>query len=205
MPFTTPTLTDMQTALSLRLGDPSMVRWTQNELTTYIYEALRTWNAWTAYWRDQATFNTTMLQAFYDLPTVLPTLRAYTVTNWQLVTDLQYALIEPPAPGGTWTGTEQFDLSVLTTAIRRRRSQFFRETGAVLTRSETTYAAPPASGRVDLDESVLIPRRAAWRPTATQLLQPLLITDEWSANHYQPNNWLTSTLSPFAYSLTDEP
>ena len=205
MPFTTPTLAEAKTALAARLFDPNRVRWVGAELTLYIQEALRTWNAWTAYWRDSATFNTVMLQAFYDLPTVIPTLRGQTLTTWNLVTDLQYALLEPAAAGGTWTGTAQFDLDVLSAAIQRRRDQFLRETGAVLTRTETNYPAPPASGKLDLDEAVLIVRRAAWRPTATQLLQPLIRTTNWAADHYAPTTWLTSTQAPSAYATSDVP
>src|SRR5262245_51909760 len=103
-----------------------MVHWSGDELAAYLREALRTWNAWTAHFRDQGSFQTVMAEPFYDLPTELPTLRGYTVTNWALVADLQYALMEPPAPGGTWTGTDQFTLEQLSNAIQRRRDQFLR-------------------------------------------------------------------------------
>lgn len=204
MPYTAPTLAQAQTALAARLNDPGNVRWVAAELTLYIREALRTWNAWTQHFRDQGSFPTVMGQAFYDLPTELPTLRGYTVTNWDLVTDIQYTLLEPPAPGGTWTGTDQFTLDQLSTAIWRRRDQFLRETGSVLTRAETAYAAPAASGRLDLDEAVLQVRRAAWRPDATMTLLPLTRTDEWAANNFNPA-WPSSTVAPFAYSVSVTP
>src|SRR5262245_8812169 len=124
MPYTQPTLVQARAALASRLNDPGMVQWVSNELDGYLREALRTWNAWTLTFRDQGSFVTTLAEPFYDLPTQLPLLRAYTVTNWDLVTDLQYALIEPAAPGGTWTGTEQFSLDQLSVAIQRRRDQF---------------------------------------------------------------------------------
>lgn len=204
MPYTAPDLTAAQAALANRLNDPGMVRYVSAELTIYIREALRTWNSFTSHFRDQAGFSTTMLQAFYDLPTEIPTLRAYSVTNWDLVAELQYALLEPAAAGGTWTGTDQFTLTQLSTAIQRRRDQFLRETGQVVTRQEIVYAAPASDGRIDLPEDVLQVRRAAWRPSATGLLIPLTRTDEWAGTNFGPA-WTACTASPFAYSVSVTP
>lgn len=199
MPYTAPTFLQAKTALALRLNDPNKVHWLDAELGVYIIEALRTWNAWTAHWRDQSSFNTTPLTAFYDLPTVLPALRGQTVTNWNLVADLQYALLEPAAAGGTWTGTDQFTLAQLTAAIEGRRDQFLRETGAVLTRTVTAYAAPAVSGRLALNEAVLQVRRAAWVPATAPLVWPLYRTDEWASTHYSPA-WRSSSQLPANYS-----
>jgi hypothetical protein len=207
VPYTQPTLADAKIALASRLNDQSQVRWTNAQLAVLLTEAIRTWSAWTQHWRDQGSFTVDQPAPdpvpFYDLPTELPALRGQTVTNWDLVTDLQYALLEPVAPGGTWTGSDQFDLDQLSTAIQRRRDQFLRETGAVVTRTVTAMTSP-ASGRLSLDESVLIVRRAAWRPTASQFLLPLRRTDEWAGNHFMPA-WPSSTLAPFAYSTTVTP
>ena len=203
MPYSLPSLAQAQTALASRLNDPNHVHWVADELTVYLREAIRTWQAWTFHFRDQGSFATTF-DTFYDLPTVLPSLRGYTVTNWELVTDIQYALMEPPAAGGTWTGTDQFTLDQLTTAIQRRRDQFLKETGIVLTRSVTTYVAPPASGRIALDETVTQVRRAAWRPVATMTLQALQRTTEWSGSNYGPT-WTTSLQQPMWYSVSVVP
>jgi hypothetical protein len=204
VPYSQPTFAEAVIALSSRLNDPLNVRWLVPECQGYLIEALRTWNAWTAHWRDQGSFVAIMAQPFYDLPTVIPTLRGMTVTNWDLVADLQAALLEPQAPGGTWTGTDQFTLEQLTLAIQRRRDQFLRETGAVLTRTETFYAAAVATGRYALDEHVSIVRRAAWRDATTQILYPLLVTDEWAGTHYQPT-WPLSAQPPQAYSVSVVP
>lgn len=204
MPYTLPTLAQAQTAVAARLNDPGFIHWTAAELTVYLREALRWWNAATAHWRDQAPFSTVALTSFYDLGTVLSTLRGRTVTNWDLITDLQFALLEPPAAGGTWTGTDQFNLAVLSAAIQRRRDQFLRDTGAILTNAVTAYTPPPASGRLALDEAVLAVRRAAWDPTGSPTLQPLMRTDEWAGTHFAPV-WLQSTDLPFAYSVSAVP
>jgi len=204
VPYTLPTLTDAQTALANRLNDQFNTRWPAAELTQYLREALRTWNAWTQFYRSQESFITAPPAVYYDLPTVAPTTRGYTVTTWDLVADLQVALLEPVAPGGTWTGTDQFTLDQLVTSLQRRRDQFLRETGAVLSISTTNYAAPDPSGRLDLDESISVIRSAGWLTTATGLRQPLMRTDEWAGTNYQPL-WSTSPRAPFAYSVSVVP
>lgn len=203
MPYTQPTLAQARTALAARLQDGAQVRWIAAELDLYLREALRTWNAWTSFYRDRDTFTTTLAEPFYDLPTVLPTLRGYTVTTYEIVTALQYALLEPPTPGA-WTGTDQFTLGQLYSAVARRRDQFLQDTGIVQTRTVTSYGAPPASGRLPLSEDVLLVRRAAWRPDGTQFQQPLLVSDDWSANHYTPA-WPVSVAPPSAYSVSTVP
>ena len=203
MAYTTPTLAQAKADLASRLNDPSFIHWVEAELTVYLQEALRWWNAATAHWRTQDDFTGVMSTSFYDLGTEIPDLRELTVTNWDLVTDMQYALLEPAAAGGTWTGTDQFSLAKLSTAIQGRRDQFLRETGSILTNA-VTAVTPPASGRITLDEAVLTVRRAAWKPTASQLLQPMLRTDEWAANQFSPG-WLQATELPFYYSVSVAP
>lgn len=203
MPYTQPTLVEAQVALASRLNDTGFIRWLAPELAGYLTEALRTWQVWTSFYRDQGFFNTVATEPFYDLPTEIPTLRGYTVTNWDLVTDLQFALMEPAPAGGTWTGTDQFDLAQLNSAIQRRRDQFLRETGCVITRT-TTSLTPPVGGRIPVDEAVSIVRRIAWRPDATMLTTPLTRATEWAANNWSPA-WAQSTQDPYAYSVTTVP
>jgi len=202
VPYTAPTFAEAKTALASRLNDPDKVHWIDDELGVYIVEALRTWNAWTAHWRDRAVFTTTQNEAFYDLPTEIPTLRGYSVTNWDLIRSMQYKLIEPATPTA-WSGTAQFTLEQLINAIQRRRDLFLQLTGTVVTRTQTVET-PPANGRIDLDESVMTVRRAAWRPTATQFLRPLIRTDEWGASHYSPA-WTASTRPPSSFSVSATP
>lgn len=203
MPYTAPTLAEARTALALRLDDASMVRWIAAELDVYLVEALRTWQAWTAHWRAPAVFNTDG-STFYELGAVLPTLRAMTVTNWDLVAAIEYHLLEPPTPTA-WTGTAQFTLPQVTTAIQRRRDLFLALTGAVLARTVTAYAGVnlPADGALPLDASVMQIRRAAWRPAATGFLAVLPRADEWGGDHFKPD-WRTRG-TPQAYSTAGAP
>lgn len=187
MAFTAPTLTAALATLSERLTDPLNVRWTLPELTIYLQEAIRTWSAWTACYRDRGTVDLTIAQTFFDLPTVLPALRGQTVTAYDLITAIEYHLLEPATPG-TWTGSDQFDLTRICQALQRRRDRFIQETGAVLTVSQVDYTVT-ATGRYALDEAIQVIRHASWKDTATQLALPLLRTDEWSAQMYAPTTW----------------
>jgi hypothetical protein len=169
------------TALSLRLEDPMFVHWTQAELIRYTNEALRTYNALTQWSRAQASFEAIAGQPFYDLPTMIPNLRAYSVYDQDLLQDLDYALLEPPS-ANQWIGSEMFTLAGITTALQTKRDQFLRETGAVLTR-ELQATTIPVSGRVSIPVDVITIRRMAWVTTGGSIT-PLRRTDEWAMSAF---------------------
>jgi hypothetical protein len=204
------TLLEARTALAARLVDPGLVRWVADELDLYLREALRVWAALTASVRDTDSFTATLAEPFADLPTVLPALRAHTLTLWDLIRPIQYQLLEPPTNAdGLWTGSARHfadtadALAVIASALVRRRDQFLGDTGAVLTRTVTAVPVPPADGRLALGDDLLAIRRAAWRPDPTQILRPLLRDDEWSGTHYRPA-WPTPG-TPLAYSTAVTP
>jgi hypothetical protein len=205
MPFTQPTLTQAVADLSARLSDPANVTWVADELTLYLQEAISFWQSATSLWRDRGTIAVAPPNTFYDIPTELPALRGQTVTNWDLVTQLEYMLLEPAAPGGTWMGSQQFTLAQINGALERRRDMFLRETGAVVTRSTLAVAAPAASGRIAFSEDLLVLRRLAWTPDAIPVTTPLIRDDAWSAQHYAPR-WTTDVLTePYTYGTSDTP
>ncbi len=188
------TLDDALDALAARLEDPARVHWTTAELQRYINEALRTWSAYTQYYRSREDFTSTPFQAFYDLPTVIPTTRAYTVTDVDLVLDIEYMLMEPPTPAA-WTGTEQFTLEDIVRAIRQARDQFLRETGSVLTHSVTPAVTPSSAGRISVSSDVLQIRRAAWIMASGSVV-PLKREDEWAMTSYALKSWQAPTQNP---------
>ncbi len=185
-------LQDFIDALADRLEDPTFVHWTAVELQRYIIEALRTYQALSQSLRNRGVFLATQAEPFYDLPTVLPTLRGYNVTDLDLILDLEYALMEPPALG-TWTGSIQFTLADLVAAVQRRRDLFLRETGAVLTR-EVRAVTPPVTGRITFPNDVITIRRAAWISSAN-VVTPLQRDDEWGMNKYMPT-WPQASVNP---------
>jgi hypothetical protein len=199
MPYATTTRTAAIDALAARLADPPFVRWSSLELQGYLVEALRVWQALTAGMRDTAVVPLTPGVAFYDLTTTIPALRGFSVLDTDLITEIEYHLLEPPTPL-LWTGSEQFTLDDLVAALQRRRDQFLRETGMLITPLTLPVIGPPPDGRVPLDERIITLRRAAWIATDGSIT-PLLRDDEWAFTHYQIDWVQHPTRPPKAYSL----
>lgn len=203
MPYTNTTLAAARTLLAERLSDPAMVRWTSVELTRLIADSLRTWNAYTSSFRQPVTFATVVGQAFYDLPTVAPAARAYTLTVQDLTARIQDALLEPPTPAA-WSGTAQFTLADVTDALNHRRDQFLLETGAILTATTVAVGAAPPQGRIALPETFSTIRRVAWQDTGGTIT-PLYRGSEWGAQAYEPGWVQAPTRPPLAYSVSTVP
>ena len=151
-------------ALAQRLNDPGNVQWADAELGLYINEALTEWQALTGYSRARGTFNLSTGVPFYDLTTLLTggggnLLLAMSVTDAQVVTLIEYMLLEPPTI--PWTGTTQFTLAELTAALQQTRDNFLVETGSVITHSTVNVPSPPL-GRFQIDDHVIDVRRLAW-------------------------------------------
>lgn len=191
--------------LGARLSDPGEVRWTKPEKLIYLQEALRTFNALTGHFRDQATFNTVENRPFYDLSTVIPKQCGYAVHDSDLITVLQYHLLEPVNPL-VWAGSDQFTLEDVVTAIQRRRDQFLLETGIVVRRNLYPIQPPP-DGRIVLDQAIATVRRVAWI-TSDDVVTPLLRDDLWSLTHYTPA-WVQDPNrppeEPSVYSVGETP
>lgn len=147
--------------LAARLNDAGKLYWVDDELATCLSEALRTWQALTGYWRDRQTFALAALAPFYDIPSALPSLLAYTVTDRDLVGAIQYHLLEPKNTAG-WSGTEMWTLDDLTQALQRQRNQLLVDSACRLVRDNTTYLVAAGASRVDLADTVIDIRRAAW-------------------------------------------
>src|SRR4029453_7370500 len=67
VPDQTTSLTRAVADVAGRLADPGFVRFSAAEVTTYVLEALRTWNALTGHFRSHGTFETVNGQPFHDL------------------------------------------------------------------------------------------------------------------------------------------
>lgn len=203
MGYTTTTLADVQALLGARLMDPSFVRWTTPELTIYIQQALRTWNALTSSFRDTSTFQTTVSEPFYDLPTVLPNLRAQTYTALDAINEIAYHLLEPPLVGGLWQGSTQFTLPQIVDALTLSRDAFLLQTMAVVTRSMQVQSFNP-QGLVVLNEDVINVRRLAWK-TPDGIITVLKRDDSWGLTNYGPREFAPVSRPPRAYSVGGAP
>lgn len=211
------TYAQARTDILQRLNDPAGVYWLNNatafnEVGQSIKEALRTWNSITGYWRNRALFNTTANTPFYDLTSVLnPAIRAYTVTDREIIASMQYRLSEnlgQPATGDTWTGTSMFSLSDLVASLQEQRDAFLEETGIVLSVS-TEVCAPPGARYGFSNDSVIDVRRMAWidplsKPNAN-FKSVLWRQDEFQMTAYNPNWSVSQGINPQSYSLAASP
>lgn len=234
LPYSYSTLADAvnQLAGRLYLSQANVTNgtgfWTAAELTLYIQESLQTWNAYAQYWRGDFTFNVTASgfgwgeggyggggyggggtgsSTWYDLTQVANTLRPYTVTDVDLYTIMEYHLLEPPT-GAVWTGTDQFQISDLMSAVQRRRDEMLSTTGCTITLS--TLPTTPAQTRNYLNDSILDVRRIAWFPTPvsqsdTAVPNVVWPEDVWSFEAFQDGYTTSPQGTPTSYAMSSQP
>ncbi len=202
----------MKTALAARLGDTGKVFFVDAELELYCKEALYNFQALSGYWRDRFTFQTVANTPFYDISAVTGSLLAPSIKDVDLLTQIQYHLIEPV--GTTWTGSTQFTLADIVDAMERRRNQFLVETGMVLTQQTLPWPSPPIS-RAALDEKTIDVRRAVWKKALDNTRTTLWRTDEFAANAARygwsqnpadpPESYSTAATPPITLQLVPPP
>jgi hypothetical protein len=197
-------LGDLDTALAMRLYDVTGQFWPQAERFLYINEALRTWNALTGYWRGDFTFQLQSGTQWYDITdqVAMPnTLRPLTVTSAQLLTLLEYHLLEPPVGAGAWTGSAQFTLADLQTALQRRRNECVGLSGCSITR----LLMPTAAIRTALPSTVIDVRRIAYIPADGAPTVVLWPDDSWAEEQFDDGYTTRVAGVPSVYSLSTEP
>jgi len=182
--------------------------WADTELGLILAEALRTYGSITQFWKERGVFNTVSGTAFYDLTVQLPSLLGMTITDRDMILQLQYALMENQAISSqsSWLGTEQFTLDDLTQALQRRRNQLLVETGIMLTNSQP--AVPPSPiGRVPLSENVIDVRWASWvglSDAGAAVYRQLQRSDEFGLNAFS-RGWALNAGRPTQYSVAITP
>lgn len=201
MAYTYITWSALKSALALRLTDSGNAYWSEAELGVYLTEALRTWGLLTGYWRDSGLLATVNTTAFYDITSIQNAggeeLLSYTVTDQDIVTLIQYHFLEP-ATGNSWTGSEQFTLADLTSAIQRRRDQLLIDTACRITHTEG-IATSPGDRSVFLDQSVASFRRLAFIDSSG-VAHPLVPDDIMSQRNYDALGSVTPSV-PYSYSF----
>lgn len=216
MPYTQYTQSTLAAEIANALNDPQYIFWTLAEITDAINEALLTWGAMTAYWRERGTFNTdpTATDQFYDLSTELPTLRSRALTFDQYAKSIQYLLNEPAAGVSGAGMTEQFNIGQITNALIRRRNGFAIDS-KLPSIVVDNYAGPvfPAS-KVFLPQTTALIEHLYWRDTASGLFYTLRKEDPWAVQSHQylwtlepglPSYFLTIETRPLEVQLVPPP
>lgn len=171
MSYTYLTYVQSRTALAARLYDTSKRHWLDAELGLYIVEALRVWNALTAFWINDYALSISPTDPFWFSTNVAGSPRVYSVTDANLITLSQYHLLEPPAGLATWTGTPMFQLSDLTAALNRRQDEILQLTAGNMSQL-FPVAFTPGTSRISLADNILDVRRARFVPTGPFLSGP---------------------------------
>lgn len=215
MPYSYVTLAQAQTDLVSRLYDPQgqfgggSWFWSSSELTSFIQEALRTWNAFANYFRSEFAFQLSQGVVWYDITntTTAPnTLRAQTLTDNSLIQAIELHLLEPTTPNYplVWTGSSQFNVSQIVTSLNSSRQEILGTTGCQITRS----LIPSTIGRIFMSDTTIDIRRIAWLPVAGfgfPSASPLYLADIESEQNFDPG-WTTKPQGqPTQYLVSTEP
>jgi|ERR1700733_2689488 len=195
------TLAIADAALSARLylpADPNQQFWSQAERLLYLQEAIREWNALAAYWRGDFQFPSQANVAWYDLTTVVGTLRPVTLTPSLLYTIILYHLLEPP----TGSVSAQFSATDLSNAVNQRLNELLGTTGCFITHS----TIPAAPGRTALAANTLDLRRLAFIP-AMGFGSPSTLweDDSWAWQAFEPNYTTMPPGIPSTYARSTQP
>jgi len=208
MPYTHTTWTQLQTQLSLRLFDAANIFWTATEVEIWLTEALRTFGLCAGFWRERGSLATSANTAFYDLPTNLTNgaelILAYSVTDQDIIEELEYALLESAASQSTWGGTQMFTYNDLANAVQNRLNQFLSDTGIVVNRSVINVASP-SIGRQSLNQDTIDVRRAAWIGAPPENYYVNLWREDERTLTAADQTWSVNSGTPEEYSIMAPP
>lgn len=196
MSYTYITETDAETELSRRLQDTAFIQWTQAELALYLAEAIRVWNALTEVAQDSMTFSLVAGTNWYDLSTQSGTVVGMTITDYNLVSEIEYHLLEPQATT-TWIGSAQYGIAQIFSTLQNVRDEVLGLTGCVLTVSTISGGT---STRITLPDTTLAVRRVRCIPVSTYSSVVLTEATEASKYHFNPG-YLTNATIPQNYIL----
>lgn len=209
MPYTSITLLEARNTLAsmlyLRSPVASQQFWVAAELDSILIEALRTWNAITSFWRASMTFATTQNEWWYDIPALPGSLRPYTVTDADLIQEIERALLEPVTPSYplAWGGSAQFSISDIVGPLQRRRDDVLGETGCRITKA---LIPAPIALRADLSDAVVDVRRVAWLPDGTDYsVTPMRQSDDWAKRAFAPSWTVGPQAPPSTWSQSSQP
>lgn len=204
MAFQWLTLGAAKQQLAARLADPDNVFWVGDELTAYIQEGLRVWNALSFTWKTQFSFTipATSTPEWYSLGLLTGSPRLRTVTDTDLYSLMQYHLLEPPT-GGTWTGTSQFSIADLSLALGRCRDEAIQAANCNQLNPAALSSTPNQRIAV-LDDTWLDVARARWMPVGNPAVT-LVRTDDTALNYYQAGYLQTPSGMPSQYNVASLP
>lgn len=209
MPYNHTTFADAKQRLANELGDPGKVFFQDAELGRYIIEALRWWGLTAQYFRETGRIQTAPGQSFYHVETDLfdgtgtSLLQSLTVSDRELINDLNYQLMEPQItnwPGG-WIGTEMFSLPEISSILQDSRDEFLKLTACIA----SDYSQIANAGRVNLPSDHIRILRADINPNGSNGPLPMWAVDQVQLYTYARTPSIGGVGRPNSYSVSYTP
>src|SRR5271167_2554317 len=192
-----------QEELSTRLSDPTQALWSPAELQLYLAYAMRVFSAYTQFWLVDYAFDLTPPFATNFFQANGPgSPRQQTQTDINLYTMMEYMLMEPPS-GGTWTGTNQFNIADLAQAVQGRRDESLQIGATNLT--EITLPITPGTSTATLPDNTLDVLRVRYVPASGfGTAQALQRGDKESFRVFTPS-YLQTVAAPLRWDVITGP
>jgi hypothetical protein len=206
-------LGQLRAALMRRLQDTANVNIPVAEANLYIIEALRVLNAqtqapgiidFTFDFNPGDTWNTLN---FAGSP------RQRTVTDTDIYSQVEAMLMEPMS-GGTWTGTNQFNITQLANSLQYRRDELLLASAANTV--NLLQSSPLLSTTTILPDSTLDLQRVRWMPSDSSFVSPYALGREdvttrdsfgvlLTIQPGPPDSWMITANSPLAFDCSCPP
>lgn len=199
----------LKAELLSRLQDPSAQFTSNAEAGIYLIEGLRVLNAQTFAWNANYTFNFNAGDTWKSI-NVPGSPRQRTVTDTDLYNQMEVMLMEPMS-GGAWTGTNQFNINILSGALQYRRDELLLQSAA--NPVNLLQPSPFLTMRTSLPDSTLDLLRVRWIPDSsmayvlgredvntTSAFGPLL-----GIQPGQPDSWVITANPPLTFDVSCPP
>lgn len=204
------TLAQLRTELLARLQDSGAAFTTVAEANIYIAEALHVLNAQTLIWNQDFTFDFNPGDTWETL-NFASSPRERTITDTDIYTQMEAMLLEPMS-GGTWTGTNQYNIGLLSAALQYRRDELLLQSGANPVRF--LQAAPLMAMRSSLPDSTLDLCRVRYIAVDSSMPYVLGREDVNTVNSFgpllnikpgSPESWLITANQPLQFDVSCPP
>ena len=201
MPYSQYLLSDFITQISQILDDAAQVYWTAPEIQWAVGEALYVWGALTNYWRTRGIVNLSPTDSspFYDLSLLLPQLRARTYTLGQIVTEIQFMLLEQPTGITGANSSGQVPIQAILNAVQMARNRFVLDTHLPITYHAAPFTGPLPAGLAEFPQASVFVHRVGWQDNYTSIWSNLYRADDWDVDK-NDSLWPTEPGTPQQYS-----